>query len=29
MEKNTNIYAHIGGFLWGCLCGFLIIRKTI
>lgn len=29
IEKDTNIYAHIGGFLWGCLCSFLIVRKSI
>lgn len=28
-QKGVNVYAHIGGFLCGLLCGFWIIRRQI
>lgn len=27
LQSHINVYAHIGGFLWGCLCGVVIERK--
>ncbi len=26
-DPDTNVYAHLGGFLWGCVCGFFFARK--
>lgn len=27
-NSNINIFSHIGGFVWGCLCGYYISRKV-
>lgn len=28
-NTQVNIFSHIGGFIWGALCGYLIIRKRV